>query len=667
MMARSEFITVAIGLVLSALTWCGARAQEPTSANAEFVKELVAHHKPILPQLAVAARANRFATLGRRDDNTLFVWDSSGGQILLGVETPTPLSRVLLTPDGGQVLAVPPLNGSQKFGIPRWDVATGRALEPLQPVDDQLPYMLASSPSGKYVAGLNGARLWIWRLKDGKVVFDKDLFAVGASLVFTPDNRAVIVGGPDGIYQYALPDGRLLTKYVRGNLPDKALAAAGRRTGEMKNVTSLILSPDGRYFAATFTLSQQFRVGYWQLGQALAVAEAGHHDEHFNRDLRNLQFTADGKSLLATSNFSGKTYRGDASGGVLFGLPLLDERGHFFTASETVLWTIAHKDPGHVLTIGDRRARRWKSTGEQALDGFALIAHETSPAAIVPVAGGRAVSFGADGKLCAWNLENGVLRSTQQPVNGSPPSATEDGKTLVYTDGTDLVVWDCLNWKEKNRIPLGKFVPEHTRVGSDGLRAICWQQSGRYSLVDLTSGSLKTGTLPIDQADRIQTVHSDLDTLLVTTKLTRNDAASSAIWKFSSAEKTLNLRSAQGENLKPLITDLPQLSVFSPDGKTLLTASETGKSVYLWDCETGRLKRRLTTIGLTDAAYARDGRLFALVGERIHSLNAATGELTDLSGDAKRKAGSVLAISRETGRAVTADRHGKLCLWELPK
>ena len=37
---------------------------------------------------------------------------------------------------------------------------------PLKPVDDRLPYMLAASPSGKYVAGLNGAKLWIWRLTD---------------------------------------------------------------------------------------------------------------------------------------------------------------------------------------------------------------------------------------------------------------------------------------------------------------------------------------------------------------------------------------------------------------------------------------------------------------------------------------------------------------------
>ena len=661
----------------AALLFVSLAGGVPHAAGAEFVRDLLAHRKPVSKNMSVAPQASRLATIGLRDDKTVFVWDTATGKAALGVESPTPLSRVVLTPDGKQVIAAPVVSGPTRYGLPRWSVTTGETLEPLRPTDDLLPYALSASPNGKYVAGFNGAKIWIWRLADAKIVFEKTLLAAGSSAVFTPDGRAVIVGSPNGIYQYALPGGQLLTKYDRGNRPDPGMVATGRPTAQMENATSLVVSPDGRHFAATFTMSQKFRIGYWQIGRPTAVALGGYNHQEFNRNLRSLQFSADGKTLIATSNFSGSVDRGKSSGGLTFSLPALTEGKRFHNEFERVAWTTASRHPEYLLTAGERYVRRWKISNQTPVGGFSLLAHEKTPAQIVPLAAGRAVSLGTDGTLCAWDTRGGVLirtiRNLARETASDPlpqPSAlgaSADGKTLVFVIGNSLRVWDPTDLKERKKIPLGDLSPDGVQVDSDGSQAVCWQRDGACKIVSLTDDRVTEKPLGIGKAERIERIHRDLETVLVTSKLTNRDAVSSSLWDLSTGKKTSDLRSPKGTQ-KPIVTDAPGLQLFSADASSLVTSSKGGETLYFWNCENGLLERQLKVDdGVIDASYDTRGKLIAIIGDTLHTFDPDEDEFIDLSGDSEHGAGQRLVISAQTGEAITADKRGKLSIWRLKR
>jgi WD40 repeat protein len=194
-----------------------------------------------------------------------------------------------------------------------------------------------------------------------------------------------------------------------------------------------------------------------------------------------------------------------------------------------------------------------------------------------------------------------------------------DGETLVFAQSNDLQVWDTATWSCQQTIssvlpglgPTMVFSPDGKVLAVESYHNACIQ------LWDTTTWACrltKTGARPLSSNESIIVFSPDSKTLVTasqegTVQLWLWDAATgSTLWKLEGDEEVESV-------------------AFAPDGKTLATASDIG--IEIWDTATRSHRRTLSCIGKVHLhlAFSPDGKMLALAsdsGNELHVWNATT-------------------------------------------
>ncbi len=259
-----------------------------------------------------------------------------------------PLSALAVSPDGKTVFAGG--NWASSRGAPfgggvvlRWDVSTGKALEPIGSPGWTVD-ALALSPDGKTLAGggtitvpqgSSPGHVELWDPATGasrkRLGSHLDLMYPVHSLAFSPDGKTLAVGGYNTLQLWDVEAGKLRTKLGDGRdavrslafSPDgKLLATGGSRPGkawaeavlrlwvlsegkqerlldlERCYVTSVAFAPDGKTLAAAGGLELTPLVKLWDVGaRKERVTPKGHSGY-----VHAVAFAPDGKTLATASH-----------------------------------------------------------------------------------------------------------------------------------------------------------------------------------------------------------------------------------------------------------------------------------------------------------------------------------------------------------------------------
>jgi WD40 repeat protein len=138
---------------------------------------------------------------GIRPQRTFRVWNMATGAEVRSFKDDSPsLGNVAFSPDN-RLLAV--ANGSTRGLPPRirlWDVASSRALRPIEPAPDVHPasFSLAFSPDGKTLASSGGGPIQLWEVATRRGVCCFPTHDAGpAHLAFSPASRLLASGSTD--------------------------------------------------------------------------------------------------------------------------------------------------------------------------------------------------------------------------------------------------------------------------------------------------------------------------------------------------------------------------------------------------------------------------------------------------------------------------------------
>jgi WD40 repeat protein len=416
----------------------------------------------------------------------------------------------------------------------------------------------ACSPDGRLEAiGDSRGRVILWDVPANKAL-DPPLPAhntVTARLAFSPDSTRLAAGGSDGLVTVWDVAGRVRT--FRGQ-------------GHTAAVTSLVFSADGKALASG---SADGTAKLWNLGTTGDARILGEHQA----SLRGVAYSPDGRWLATAGDDVARLW--DAvTGRPVRELPVKNVvRVAFAPDSRTV-----------ATGGGDRRVRLWDVATGRAV-GTPLTGHppagpnrpQVGSLAFSPDGTKLAAGFGWPGwrsddydqVIQVWEVgtarEVGTLsvRNTVSSLAFSP-----DGTLLAAAchDGT-VRLWATGTWNVVRTLPVGEMCP-----------AVAFSPDGRTLAAGKSGG--------VTGAD-----------------LTRSRVHEIKLWDVATGR----------EVLAPLKGHLSRLTavVFSPDGKTLVSASED-RTVRLWDVATGRALRTLRghTDGVNDAALSPDGNTLATVG-----------------------------------------------------
>jgi len=328
------------------------------------------------------------------------------------------------------------------------------------------------------------------------------------------------------------------------------------------------------------------------------------------------------------------------------GEKLFSLRGHSKNVNH-----IAFSADGHrvVTASADETARIWDA--EKTTELFVLKGHMGAVATAVFTQDGRVVTGGEDGAK-VWDATTGTeLQSLDGP--GGPVTAlacSPDGKLLAGGNETGLRIWDTTGYKTVCTVPVRAawldFAPDsksvlagghnwHTdenneshivkRLGIDGkeLATFTLKGQGGWAAFGLTPDGRTLYEVTIHTADRnLRTYDTGTGQERVLTPTKPPHALA-----ISPNGSTLATGNDHTLRLWDLATTLPRAElaghqsairclVFSPDSRTLASASVTDLTVRLWDVTSGQERGRLPTESpIRCLAFSPDGRFLAALRE----------------------------------------------------
>jgi serine/threonine protein kinase/WD40 repeat protein len=497
-------------------------------------------------------------------------------------------------------------------------------------------YRLSLSSDGRYLLGQAGGAVCVWDLGRSQCIFR--LPASSGVQLLTPDARRLVIDLGDGLIGvYDLASGKQL----------KRLTLFGPKEGW---VSAMALHPDGRNLA----VAAQHNIGQHTIHVLdLETGKVPHRLEHTDR-IADLAWHPDG-ALLAAACADRKVH--------VWNVPA--NKPHAILAGhQDAVRRCAFNHGGDLLasSADDGTTRLWDVIGGKEL-------------VIVP---GSFIQFSGDDRFLAyakptevgiWEVATGrECRTLHAPAQKLPGPFTVSfqprGRLLASTNTDGVRFWDVTTGKELGLLPArgvyssqssGDFDPSGgSFLACDTLGARRWPIQAR-----LASGKVRIGPP--------QAIH-DTSRYYPPPSFTQGALSKDGRWiatasRFSSMIEVIGVEKPT-ETVSRCDTRGTVWSVaLSPDGGLLVTGTERGPGLKVWDARAGQLVRELPAGSRAAACFSPDGKCLATTsnGEGTHLWDVTTWKVLHhlskerSSGPAFASDGSLLALSYQIGTVVLID------------
>jgi WD40 repeat protein/serine/threonine protein kinase len=523
------------------------------------------------------------------------------------------VSGVVFSPDSQSVFVG---DASQ---ISQWNIQDGSVRHVFEGHEDRV-LGLAVSPNGQYLlSGDYSGVLILWDVASGDIV--KTLFLDSENIREDADRITATAFDPTGTQaMVGQQDGSLLLL----SIPD--LEISHRFEGHTDTIGGVAISPDGQ-LALSGSFDTTLRLWNFQTKELIHVfsAENGGH----TAGVTSVAFSPDSRRAV--------------SGSYDVSMILWD------LTTKTLEYRFSESEP--VSTVA------FSADGTMIISGAFFsptLWHVESKSPLAELAGHSrevfGVAFSPDGQFAATRSLDRTIR-----------------------------IWDVKHGAETRTVPLPLPMPivlsqssngRYFLLGTGGLDAFR-DFPGEIILYDVARG------------ERIRNFGEPIPNLntyaLVFSPDSRLAASSSFLWQQPNIPILTIWDVETGEALRTLNahTSTVYTLAFSPDGRNLLSGSETNDAaVLLWDVETGEMLRRYDSVSNTSHGTIRH-LIYGLDGTRAY-IGYADGSVIELelvSGNVLRSFGSdearhtqpvgSMALSPDGQSLVTGSEDAKAILWNL--
>jgi WD40 repeat protein len=501
------------------------------------------------------------------------------------------IRSLTFSPDGKTLVS------AGRDAVRAWDVATGKELPPFGK-EGKGAQCATFLPKGKILAAGYDDEIVLWdvarrqpvrRLKDEKFERGASFLAVasdGKTLAATNPTRGLV------IQLWQVETGRVL----------------GELRGIKRAISSLSLSPDGRFLVASSGLVQSdegdSEVTLWEVPEAKPKWQA-----KIPAGFSSVSFSPDGKTVAV----------GTSKGPVRY---LRADTGEQVKAPEVNGRLVAMTPDGKTLALSraDRTVRLCDAaTGRER---HCLRGHGSEVSCLAFSSDGKVLASGCSGSVILWETASGreLHPFAGHRVAVAAVAFSPDGRSLVSRGGDQTIrVWDLASGKETLRLDAGSRVDW----------SAAWNLYGGYNPASSLAYSSDGKLLATWDARRRSILVWDARTGKQRFELKGHHPPITALAFFPDGKRlascghdcTVRLWDmAEGKQAKPLVPGVPPddpdrwaecVLAISPDGKRL--ALYTFRGVEVWDVATAN---RLSTVpppaGATSLVFYQGGEMLAV-------------------------------------------------------
>ena len=520
------------------------------------------------------------------------VWNLSGEQILT-LSGSNNSNHAIFSPDGQRIAA-----GSTNGTVTVWDI-NGKRLWRERPFSATV-LELAFSPDGQNLAAIQQdfekgiVRIWGQQYKQtADIRTDESI----SSLVFSPENDALLTGSINGGVSVWKLDGTLLNEFPIHYYEIISLAAHPK-WGFLSS------SNDGT--AVLFNLE----------GEKL-------QEFQHNAAVRMARFSYDGNEILSF---------GDESEAILFWDLQGNVRQRLNGYGADVLSIAPHPDGSKLLVGTSNGVRLWDLTGRDILHS---LPHHTKVDAVAYSSNGqRLYTAGWDGRLDVFLNKDSLLKSANtKGLEVVSLAVSKDGRFVITTNGDSrAILWDSLGNEIREfaakdyRTRAAAFSPGGDTVltASELLDARLWKTRTGELIKELPHNTGVEAALISPNGQHMLTRSKD-------DKIRLWNSQGDLLWEdsgwelfegnagFSPDSKVMAI--PNGKNIiliQPDKTAVDTLvghrgvvntAVFSPDGRLIFSGSKDGM-LKVWNSQSGKEIASLIQLGSNDWAVTAPSGLF---------------------------------------------------------